>query len=206
MSRRAVYSVAFLVLGCIASCSSSSTPNLPIYTDFSDGTCANGRIKCGDGCVDPFNHPLNCGTCGNACASGQVCVGGQCTASCPTGTTLCDGLCVVTANNAFNCGSCGNACAGGQACSNGACVSRCAANEVTAPAYSNEGPTTACSALTNDSSNCGSPGKACDEGQACQTGACTMECSGSANCSGVCTDLSSNANPESSPWHSQAES
>src|SRR5262249_48335379 len=180
----------------LASCgnSSSSTGPLPVYTDFVDGTCANGRIKCGAGCVDPYNHPQNCGTCGNVCAGGQVCVGGQCTASCPAGQTVCDGLCVSTSTSALHCGACGMACANGQVCSNATCVAQCPANQVPATPFSNDGPPRSCVGLAGDSNNCGAVGNVCKGGTACGTDACTMTCSGSANCSGVCTDLSSNAN------------
>jgi hypothetical protein len=41
--------------------------------------CKSGLKKCGKKCIDVAVDESNCGACGHACASGQSCVGGQCT-------------------------------------------------------------------------------------------------------------------------------
>lgn len=41
--------------------------------------CVSPERNCGSGCVDTRFDPLNCGDCGNACPTGQVCSGGSCT-------------------------------------------------------------------------------------------------------------------------------
>ncbi|MBU1219711.1 fibronectin type III domain-containing protein [Myxococcota bacterium] len=56
----------------------------------------NTSLRCGDLCVNPNYDKLNCGTCGNDCDDGQVCIEGSCTESpcdppCQNGGT-CSGL------------------------------------------------------------------------------------------------------------------
>ncbi len=185
---------SILVIACGGNNSGNSP--LPIAFDFPGAAqpCANGRMVCGLGCVDPLTHPQNCGTCGNACTGTDACVAGQCTAACPPEQVECDGLCVVLNTSTDHCGACDTACAAGQVCSNGACTDACAANLAPGPIYTNEGPETSCVNLATDSNNCGKPANVCQGGAACQNGTCTMTCNGSANCAGVCTDVTSNAN------------
>ena len=52
------------------------------------GPCPNGTEDCGGTCTD-LSTTTNCGTCGNACGTGAICVSGECQ-QCPTGTTICD--------------------------------------------------------------------------------------------------------------------
>ena len=42
--------------------------------------CATGETMCGTVCVDLLFDELNCGACGDACAAGQTCLRGICTA------------------------------------------------------------------------------------------------------------------------------
>jgi hypothetical protein len=52
------------------------------------GPCPIGYEDCGGTCTD-LSTTTNCGTCGNACGTGAICVSGECQ-QCPTGTTICD--------------------------------------------------------------------------------------------------------------------
>ncbi len=98
-------------------------------------TCAAGLANCdgmaANGCETSLNtDALNCGACGNRCASvgdgaASVCTAGRCSLACATGRGDCDGVAsngcetdLLTSNG--NCGRCGNTCSTG-ACSAGAC-------------------------------------------------------------------------------------
>jgi hypothetical protein len=76
--------------------------------------CAAGYTQCTSGCVNTMSDPHNCGGCGIACTSSQVCTNGACAASsgCIPPTTLCGSACVNTTNNNLNCGACGSVCQG----------------------------------------------------------------------------------------------
>ena len=65
------------------------------------------------GPIDISNYQTdasNCGSCGNACGSGQACSGGACAFACGAGQEVCSGACVFTSSNTFNCGGCGIVC------------------------------------------------------------------------------------------------
>src|SRR4029077_20161887 len=80
---------------------------------------------CNGKCVDLTQDHGNCGACGAACASGQVCTASHCTATCPPGLTSCPsdagGTCSDLQNDPNDCGTCGHACPSGQLCSTGVC-------------------------------------------------------------------------------------
>ncbi len=82
---------------------------------------------CGSQCVDVKSDSANCGSCGNACADGQVCRDGSCQSNCPSAESSCNGLCVDTQTDPANCGGCGISCAPGQACQAGGCLPNCGA-------------------------------------------------------------------------------
>ena len=87
-----------------------------------DGVATNGcevQIT-GAGATDE----MNCGSCGNVCATPQnsipVCVGGSCGITCAVGFGSCDGSnatgCEVELNGNPNCGACGVTCTAGLMC------------------------------------------------------------------------------------------
>jgi hypothetical protein len=123
-----------------------------------------GEALCAAGgppaCTDTSTDVSNCGSCGNACPSGQTCAAGMC--SCTAGLTACGGACVDTSSDSANCGSCGNACGSGQACTAGLCS--CLAGLTLCGS--------ACVDTSSDSSNCGSCGNACTSPQTCSGGMC----------------------------------
>ncbi len=87
--------------------------------------CTDEQSDCSGACQDLQTDELNCGSCGNVCASGQTCEQGLCRApqpSCSTGLTSCNGACVNLQTSPSNCGACGTVCASGL-CSAGQCVS-----------------------------------------------------------------------------------
>lgn len=94
--------------------------------------CASGWGHCdGDsvttwanGCeTDLTTDSANCGACGQACQTGEICSGGACLVTCDPGWTDCGGACVDTFSSRDNCGACGNVCSGATPdCADGACV------------------------------------------------------------------------------------
>ena len=86
--------------------------------------CGEGLSSCNGVCVNRQTDPLNCGTCGNVCAPGQICFGGQCATDhrCDAGLTNCNNVCVDLLIDPANCGVCGRVCATGEICFGGQCA------------------------------------------------------------------------------------
>jgi hypothetical protein len=87
--------------------------------------CPSPTIDCNGVCIDPTTDAANCGSCGNACGSNEVCSGSACTcaaphALCGTQCNVRPCQCVDLQNDADNCGSCGHPCAS-HVCSGGVC-------------------------------------------------------------------------------------
>jgi hypothetical protein len=135
-------------------------------------TCLGGSTLCSNKCVDVQNDAANCGSCGKACAAGQVCAAGVCGVTCLGGSTLCSNKCVDVQNDAANCGGCGKTCAAGQVCAAGQCGVVCL------------GGTTLCSGkcvdTKVDAANCGGCAKVCASGANstpfCSASTCALAC------------------------------
>lgn len=100
-----------------------------------DDVCAPGATDCcpSDGsvsaCTNVDSDALNCGQCGNECASDEACVGGECVVSdCVPGDIVCDGVCVDPESDRDNCGQCGAVCGADQECVGGVCLVTCPEN------------------------------------------------------------------------------
>ena len=87
--------------------------------------CAVDQMTCGGACVDLGTDNNNCGACGSACASGQVCGNGTCAANCPTDQLECNGSCSDPTSDPANCGGCGSACPDGDVCVESQCQVPC---------------------------------------------------------------------------------
>ncbi|MFO0603598.1 MAG: hypothetical protein U0324_10515 [Polyangiales bacterium] len=159
------------------------------------GACNAGFADCdanrANGCeVNTQTSSSNCGACGRACPSGQVCSAGACTLVCGTGLTNCAGVCVNTQTDPANCGRCANACAtpanASRTCAAGACGFACSAGFADCNASAADG----CEANTQTSTaHCGGCGRACTPANAtasCAAGACgyTACNAGFADCDG----------------------
>jgi len=123
---------------------------------------------CGGVCVS-LTTVQNCGTCGNACAAGQLC---------------CNGVC--TTQSTANCGACGHACTAGQLCCNGVCTpqspTNCGACGVVCPGAQ----------ICLSGGICGClPTITCVGGRVLNPTTCTCECpSGTALCASTSTCVS----------------
>ncbi|HEX8795548.1 MAG TPA: hypothetical protein VF765_31580 [Polyangiaceae bacterium] len=131
--------------------------------------CTGGKTMCGSTCTNTGNDPKNCGKCGNACPTGQVCSMGMCGYSCSPGETLCGvnegGTPAMDASGATETGSSGEA---GEAGESDATVSDAAGGTMDAG-----GPSQPyCANTGNDNNNCGGCGIVCGTGQTCQSGSC----------------------------------
>jgi hypothetical protein len=118
--------------------------------------CTEGSC-CAGTCVVLGSDPDNCGTCGNACPEGQVCLAGTCQACTPdcAGKTCGDDGC------GGRCGLCG----ADEACIDGNCVP-CSGS---------------CEGKDCGDDGCGHSCGTCPEGQECSAGTC-IPCT--ANCTG----------------------
>jgi alpha-tubulin suppressor-like RCC1 family protein len=179
-------------------------------------TCTSGFGNCNgdvsDGCeTDLSSNASNCGMCGNACTSEQVCSAGSCTTSCGgSAPTNCSGTCANLDTDPMNCGMCGRSCsrpANTRAtCSSGMCGFVCDPGFANCNSISADG----CERDTrSDPSHCSACGQACDRPPTarcasptsletfapmgtCESGTCiysstTRACSGGC-VGGVCTD------------------
>lgn len=107
-----------------ASCSPSTSDSCSAGTCTCGAAaeCTAGKKCCGAGCIDTASDPTNCGVCGKACGTDQLCVGGTCkcdaakpATSCSPGNRCCGGPITGCSNVCLdnkNCGGCGITCGG----------------------------------------------------------------------------------------------
>lgn len=130
----------------------------------SDCPGAIGAV-CNGICVDLAVDAANCGSCGRACASTQVCRDGDCT--CPIGTGPCgpNRECMDIYVDTNNCGGCGITCGANETCRDGFCVCRNGFDFCGGAV---------CIDLLSDAGNCGECGNACRfPNTRCLLGQCT---------------------------------
>lgn len=63
--------------------------------------CPSPKVCCSRGCFNLENDRENCGSCGNACAAGELCIGGQCACADPRGCGVCERNCLCPAGRKF---------------------------------------------------------------------------------------------------------
>jgi hypothetical protein len=157
--------------------------------------CSPSRTLCGNQCIDlrtggpddPWTPPLNCGSCGNACLAGQVCMEG----ACPTGGCGSDlryrlfgSRCFNAFNNPSYCGvPNARVCPEDEVCNGqGACAAGCALNLAACDR--------SCVNLRTDPHHCGACFNTCSAAERCVDGACITGCApNQTDCSGKCVDL-----------------
>ena len=104
-------------------------------------SCIAGYTDCDHnamtGCEAALNTDLmNCGACGNVCATGQSCTAGTC--ACPAGQILCRGACTPVLSDPLNCGMCNLACPAGALCTSGVCSTDIVTYNTTTPLPASE--------------------------------------------------------------------
>ncbi|MFT3839777.1 MAG: MXAN_6577-like cysteine-rich protein [Myxococcaceae bacterium] len=133
----------------------------------SPSDCPDAGTLCGKTCTLLKFDPANCGSCGNACAAGELCLDGACSA-CAPGLDLCASGCTDLTIDSSNCGSCTHQCNPGEACRGGVCTLSCPSG------------TQLCSNVCvdngRDPNNCGDCGHACKTGELCVNGGCQFDC------------------------------
>lgn len=150
----------FLALLTWTACGGGGLPN-----DVS--TCPADLTSCAGVCANLTTDIHNCGRCGKACPSGQVCGNGACVVErCnDQAGTVCDGKCVDIGSDPVNCGACGKACPGGEVCFGGVCSGcQCQPPSICC--------NNACVDTFSDNANCGACGMACNDGVVCSNGIC----------------------------------
>jgi hypothetical protein len=150
-------------------------------------TCPGGETECGGRCVDLLTDLDNCGSCGNAATTLEVCRAGA--RACAPGVATCDGACTDLARDATSCGACGTTCDADAYCTTVGGSTSC---EVTAPEGYQACGRAYVDPLT-DRLNCGTCGNACTSGQTCRAGLCgadvVVACYASGDVRAVTTDL-----------------
>ncbi|MDX9719423.1 MAG: hypothetical protein RBU37_01655 [Myxococcota bacterium] len=133
--------------------------------------CEEGFDCCGQSCVNTESSNENCGSCGNACSSSQVCCNGVCAVQCGSCSPAC-------ANGLFCCGtSCANFSSSEQHC--GGCFQACEAEALCCSGQ--------CTDIQTSLSDCGSCSKSCSgENPACCSGQCVSDLTLSAQHCGAC--------------------
>jgi len=87
--------------------------------------CGPGLEECSGKCINTKANNQNCGACGAACKSGEICTDGKCKLTCPPDYNICNGKCVSNKTDPNNCGACGKACKTGEVCADGKCAMNC---------------------------------------------------------------------------------
>jgi len=130
--------------------------------------CPKSETACGDHCVTLDRDAANCGACGRACGTLEVCDAGACGCA-PDVATCGGGACADLRIDPQNCGTCGTACGGATPLCDGD-AGGCVAAGACSPGDSVCGAS--CVDLQASPSHCGACEHACAPGQACIAGTC----------------------------------
>lgn len=183
-TRTTAWAVVVSVLALVVACGDN---RVPAAGDDEPTSCTAPEVACGTLCVNPLDDEANCGSCGNACEPGLICVGGDCQTRvmCSSTQSDCNNVCVETQSDEQNCGGCGVTCDPGETCVDGTCETTvtCTAPQVNC---NND-----CVDTTQDEAHCGGCGQPCDASETCVLGQCepTVSCTAPLiDCDNTCVD------------------
>ena len=134
-------------------------------------------------CADLKQDPEHCGSCGNRCLTGQVCMQGSCCAHtrCPVSGSSNRYTCIDTQKNNQHCGKCNSACSDGETCLSGVCKK---------PTCSKVQCGSKCVDTQTNPQHCGKCNNNCPTGQLCITGQCQLLCpTGTTKCTNACVQI-----------------
>jgi hypothetical protein len=178
--------VLALLASCLLTCGTSQTRfSIPVCDEAGCHCYIPGFTICNHVCVNlGFDHD-NCGACGNACDSGDVCANGSCGSSCGQ-AMQCGDRCQYD-TSPYDCGGCGKRC--DVACENGACVGMLPPDMQCSDGLTN--CSGVCVDIAHDLNNCGGCGQRCDSDSTCfiQLGAGMCCDAGNQVCGETCSDL-----------------
>lgn len=132
--------------------------------------CQNGKVRCGNACIDTNQDNDNCGQCGAVCRPNESC---------------CAGNCRATQDDVEHCGACHAGCASGNICLNSTCGMECGASICPADGNDPDCCAGACTNVKRDSQHCGECGTACGTPETCCGGVCTDTANDPEHC-GAC--------------------
>lgn len=169
---------------CARQCEATNVVALACSDGACTSTCTLGFANCStpgapapdDGCETPANTTANCGSCGNACASGQSCNGSACVCS----GASCGGLLSNCNGGRCVCGVGAPTCAPGEVCGSSGCA--CASAGKCQPGQTCCAGLSGCFDLMTNPKSCGACGRACAPGFLCKGGECTCEGAGPSAC------------------------
>ena len=132
-----------VVFGLVAACGDNSTPDPGNTPDASvpdasvPPTCDTaGFTLCGEACVNTATDPAHCGSCDQACATGQACEAGACMPVCQIGgqqvsagavnaANVCEQCLPLISSTTWTQRADGTSCSEGQVCVSGGCSPKC---------------------------------------------------------------------------------
>ena len=160
-----------VVCGPNESCPTSGTCACGPTQKVGGAACTTGQTCCAAGCFDLMTSAAHCGSCTNACLSGETCVGGTCKCGsnprCPAGTE-CN-------SNRCKCKDCNGCCVGGANGGNDQCVTGTTASQC-GPIGGN---CTSCSGRTDTCANrtcvCNATGSQCPSSWTCEPDHCAPD-------------------------------
>ncbi|GEM_PF-5055554 len=181
MNRLLLAASLLIFASVLQSCSAESTTGEYLQDSIAEDlldvqgaplACPAAQEYCDGLCVSLESDLEHCGSCGNPCALGLFCIGGECLVQCPEGQEELEGRCLLTCPEGQEPrdGECRLVCPEGEHEENGVCV-----EDPTLPGECPEGSKVcdgSCTDIMSDEQHCGDCNVPCFGGRACLEGNC----------------------------------